>query len=963
MKGRGAMKKQIKILYSVLSLLYVTILGSLEITAMSAVDANKAKHNVQVKKQELKKAQKALQDAKKNQPVDHDAVITKAKGKIAKIKENLRKAKSNKNQVAMKKAQEALKTAQDELQKAQDAKKITKQSSSGLNLQDSQVTQSLNYDAVIAKAKEKIAKIKENLKKAKSNKNQVAIQKTQEALKKAQDELHKAQDTKKTAKQAVLTQTSKTVDMALVAAVDASSPVASTPAVVVPTEPVLPSEQDIKMLEGMIQDKVHEAVIKEGDKLWPRREHKKREEIKEILPVSQNTPPPAATSVTPTPVAAVPVPSPSTSTASTPTPAVTTPTPTPAPVPQGIKDTVKSIDELPSGTLVALYSVKDDKFFALDDKFLKATQTEDQVKTNKAAQFKIIRNGTALGFERSDGTPNHLQCEPNAKIIWFANTNFSITEQFTLEFDAGSDVVYIKSNAVNGYLNNLPDKNNRLYAVDNSGALAVKNPSAQFKIKVVSAAPPVVVKNPAINLAALEQGTVVALLSVKDNKYLGLDGGKYLKPSVLDDLVKTQEGANFAITRDGDNVGFMYSNKYLQCVLGDNVAQFEKDSFGDWEKFTLEFDKDDVVYIKNITTGGYLTSLDSKDKRVYTCDASGAQTTKNEQTKFKIRIIKAAPIKLVTSLGDIPEGTVVGLLSVSEGLCAAVDDKFLKPAVKLEDLVKTQIAQFTIRRQGDFVAFERTETNRNRLQAVPQENVVRFENGNFGDWEKFTIDFDDNGFAYINSDLTKGYLNCLSERSNRLYTSDVSGKQMGKEDKTKFKVYVVNNTSMDIPPNLRASYSRWVPTFKLPEPGSGSVSFVANMSNDLHIAFSPNMAVADPMYEVVIGGWGNTKSVIRKKSQGPEVVSVQSGLDVDMIIVPVQGPFGAVIPTKKIVPKETKFTITLDKAAKKLIILKGNTLLMEYKDSAFLDKVNYFTFSSWDNPGKVLDVVSKPLQP
>ncbi|KAJ8949964.1 hypothetical protein NQ318_002371 [Aromia moschata] len=52
---------------------------------------------------------------------------------------------------------------------------------------------------------------------------------------------------------------------------------------------------------------------------------------------------------------------------------------------------------------------------------------------------------------------------------------------------------------------------------------------------------------------------------------------------------------------------------------------------------------------------------------------------------------------------------------------------------------------------------------------------------------------------------------------------------------------------------------------------TGFVQFRIKAANDAHIALSPAAAEVDPMYEVYIGGWGNSKSIIRKNRTKPEV--------------------------------------------------------------------------------------------
>ncbi|XP_072945871.1 uncharacterized protein [Epargyreus clarus] len=57
---------------------------------------------------------------------------------------------------------------------------------------------------------------------------------------------------------------------------------------------------------------------------------------------------------------------------------------------------------------------------------------------------------------------------------------------------------------------------------------------------------------------------------------------------------------------------------------------------------------------------------------------------------------------------------------------------------------------------------------------------------------------------------------------------------------------------------------------------SGSVQFKVRTANDAHVALTMGPQESDPMYEVMIGGWGNTKSVIRKNKTKPDKVEIET---------------------------------------------------------------------------------------
>ncbi|XP_015113518.1 uncharacterized protein LOC107038774 isoform X1 [Diachasma alloeum] len=57
---------------------------------------------------------------------------------------------------------------------------------------------------------------------------------------------------------------------------------------------------------------------------------------------------------------------------------------------------------------------------------------------------------------------------------------------------------------------------------------------------------------------------------------------------------------------------------------------------------------------------------------------------------------------------------------------------------------------------------------------------------------------------------------------------------------------------------------------------SGQIQFRVRAPNDAHIALTTGPHESEPMYEIFIGGWGNSKSVIRKNRVKPEVAEMDT---------------------------------------------------------------------------------------
>ena len=94
------------------------------------------------------------------------------------------------------------------------------------------------------------------------------------------------------------------------------------------------------------------------------------------------------------------------------------------------------------------------------------------------------------------------------------------------------------------------------------------------------------------------------------------------------------------------------------------------------------------------------------------------------------------------------------------------------------------------------------------------------------------------------------------------------------------QLYGLKNTNVQTAPGNAAHYVQWAPN-TVPTSGNGiagfEFEFYAEAANDVHVIFScakekrPRQAI-----EVVLGGWGNRRSVIRSGAQGQELAKADN---------------------------------------------------------------------------------------
>ena len=137
-----------------------------------------------------------------------------------------------------------------------------------------------------------------------------------------------------------------------------------------------------------------------------------------------------------------------------------------------------------------------------------------------------------------------------------------------------------------------------------------------------------------------------------------------------------------------------------------------------------------------------------------------------------------------------------------------------------------------------------------------------------------------------------------------------------------------------------AEYEFWSTHWQLPQASHGAIVFEAKARNDIYIVFSRSMhsppqrlGHSSPAYEICIGGWNNTKSLIRRGALGITLTDSDRTL-----------------PSRDF----TKWWVSVNRNTCTIAVglgsLPGANVQFWAWDDKFITDLNFFTFSCWDAP-------------
>jgi hypothetical protein len=150
--------------------------------------------------------------------------------------------------------------------------------------------------------------------------------------------------------------------------------------------------------------------------------------------------------------------------------------------------------------------------------------------------------------------------------------------------------------------------------------------------------------------------------------------------------------------------------------------------------------------------------------------------------------------------------------------------------------------------------------------------------------------------------------------------------------------------SLSLPAQNR-SYD-WTRSFILPESGRGAIVFTAPAAGEVQLAIGPQRASTGTLYEIVINGASSGQTVIRRAAGGAAVASAATGSPspnaVNRLWVSLNRDTGLIQIGRDVV---------------------GQSVILSYKDPAFLSDALFCALTSADAPIKYSAIVTQALPP
>lgn len=315
-----------------------------------------------------------------------------------------------------------------------------------------------------------------------------------------------------------------------------------------------------------------------------------------------------------------------------------------------------------------------------------------------------------------------------------------------------------------------------------------------------------------------------------------------------------------------------------------------------------------------------------------------------ENQAAKITAANATKFYPTTALSA---GSIVAIKSVEKDKYLVLDGNVLKATGTSSSDPK---AQFKVLRSGDWIGLQ-TEllgdgNGRFNLGTNPDSKATNFVTTNFDNWEQWSLE-SEGAIQYLKSRSSGGYLSVRANGNVTTFMED--GKPTPRAPWERLQIEFVSPTAAKSKPaeaevqgpdasnalTSRAEGGKysWRSSWKFPTAGKATVTFTANAKNDIHIALATAPDTANAKIEIVGGGWGNTKSVVRNGAQSQVLLADFPG-------VKIANPGQA-----------ATYTLIVDSDAKtiKLLGLSGEISYVA-KDSVKLDQLQYISFSSWDTP-------------